>query len=62
MAVPKPRNYYTQPEFVNVNGLSTACRRKGRGEPVLFLHGAGSTRMILKKSVMPTMKPLRSPS
>ena len=47
MAVPKPRNYYTQPEFVDVNGLSTACRRKGRGEPVLFLHGAGSTRMWL---------------
>ena len=47
MAVPKPRNYYTQPEFVDVNGLSTAYRRKGNGEPVMFLHGAGSTRMWL---------------
>ena len=47
MTVPKPRNYYTEPEFVDVNGLSAAYRRKGRGEPVLFLHGAGSTRMWL---------------
>ena len=47
MAVPKPRNYYTLPEFIDVNGLNTAYRRKGQGEPVLFLHGAGSTRMWL---------------
>lgn len=47
MAVPKPRNYYTQPQFIAVNGLSTAYRRQGRGEPVLFLHGAGLTRRWL---------------
>ena len=47
MTVPKPRNYYTQPQFIDVNGLNTAYRRKGSGEPVLFLHGAGSTRMWL---------------
>ena len=47
MTVPKPRNYYTQPEFIDVNGLRTAYRRKGRGEPVLFLHGAGLTRRWL---------------
>ena len=35
------------PEFIDVNGLTTAYRRKGSGEPVLFLHGAGSTRMWL---------------
>ena len=47
MTIPKPRNYYTQPQFIDVNGLGTAFRRKGSGEPVLFLHGAGSTRMWL---------------
>ena len=47
MTVPKPRNYYTQPQFIDVNGLNTAYRRKGSGEAVLFLHGAGSTRMWL---------------
>ena len=40
MTVPKPRNYYTQPKFIDVNGLNAACRRKGGGEPVVFLHGA----------------------
>ncbi len=47
MDVPKPRNYYTQPQFIDVNGLSTAYRRKGNGEPTLFLHGAGLTRRWL---------------
>ena len=42
-----PRNYYTEPEMVEVNGLATAYRRKGAGEAVLFLHGAGFTRMWL---------------
>ena len=43
----QPRNYYTAPDFADVNGLSTAFRRKGDGEAVLFLHGAGFTRMWL---------------
>ena len=45
--VPKPPNYYTEPEFVTVGGVPTAYRRKGEGAPVLFLHGAGATRMWL---------------
>jgi pimeloyl-ACP methyl ester carboxylesterase len=45
--VPTPPNFYTEPEFVTVGGVPTAYRRKGNGEPVLFLHGAGSTRMWL---------------
>lgn len=45
--VPQPANYYTPPDYVDVNGLQTAYRRKGEGEAVLFLHGAGSTRMWL---------------
>ena len=43
--VPRPPNHYTEPEFVTVAGVPTAYRRKGAGEPVLFLHGAGATRM-----------------
>ncbi len=46
-AVPKPPNYYIEPSFVDVGGVPTAYRRKGAGEPVMFLHGAGSTRMWL---------------
>ena len=45
--IPEPINYYTPPSFVDVNDLQTAYRRKGDGEVVLFLHGAGSTRMWL---------------
>ena len=30
-----------------MRGLSVAYRRKGQGEPTLFLHGAGFTRMWL---------------
>lgn len=45
--VPKPPQFYTEPTFVDVGGVPTAYRRKGAGEPVLFLHGAGGTRMWL---------------
>jgi pimeloyl-ACP methyl ester carboxylesterase len=45
--IPEPGNYYTEPTFIDVNGLQTAYRRKGKGEAVLFLHGASSTRMWL---------------
>ncbi|HWI21583.1 MAG TPA: alpha/beta hydrolase [Baekduia sp.] len=36
-----PRNwkYWTEPEFVEIDGLRTAYRRKGSGEPLVFLHG-----------------------
>jgi pimeloyl-ACP methyl ester carboxylesterase len=46
-AVPRPRSYYTEPERVDVNGVEVAYRRKGEGEPTVFLHGAGFTRMWL---------------
>ena len=44
---PRPRNYYTEPERIDVAALPTAYRREGTGEPVLMLHGAGLTRMWL---------------
>jgi pimeloyl-ACP methyl ester carboxylesterase len=46
-AAPRPRSFYTEPERLDVRGLSVAYRRKGQGEPTLFLHGAGFTRMWL---------------
>jgi len=39
--------YYTEPAVVDVRGLPTAYRRDGRGEPVVYLHGAGLTRRWL---------------
>lgn len=39
--------YWTEPEFVEVDGLRTAYRRKGSGQPLVFLHGAGLTRAWL---------------
>lgn len=39
--------HYTEPAFVDVDAIRTAYRRRGRGEPVLFLHGDGFTRMWL---------------
>lgn len=37
--------HWTTPSWVTVDGLETAYRREGAGEPLLFLHGAGLTRM-----------------
>jgi pimeloyl-ACP methyl ester carboxylesterase len=45
--VPRPRHHYTEPERIDVHGVDVAYRRKGSGEPVLFFHGAGFTRMWL---------------
>ncbi|HWT91360.1 MAG TPA: alpha/beta hydrolase [Solirubrobacteraceae bacterium] len=39
--------HWTEPSWVEVDGLATAYRRKGAGEPLLFLHGAGLTRQWL---------------
>jgi pimeloyl-ACP methyl ester carboxylesterase len=39
--------YWTPPEWITVDGLETGYRRKGSGEPMLFLHGAGMTRIWL---------------
>lgn len=46
---PPERNWahYTVPSSVDVAGLSVAYRRNGAGEPVVFLHGDGLTRMWL---------------
>lgn len=46
-AVPRPRHFYTEPEWIDVGEVRVACRRKGEGEPVLYLHGNGFTRMWL---------------
>jgi pimeloyl-ACP methyl ester carboxylesterase len=45
--VPRPRSFYTEPDRVDVGGLDVAYRRRGEGEPVLYLHAAGFTRMWL---------------
>jgi len=45
--VPRPRNFYTEPEWIDVGGLRVAYRRKGDGPATLYLHGAGFTRMWL---------------
>lgn len=39
--------FYTDPQRLQVGDLEVAYRRSGFGEPVVFLHGAGSTRMWL---------------
>ena len=46
-SVPRPRHFYTEPEWIEVGGLRVAYRRKGEGPPTLYLHGAGLTRMWL---------------
>jgi pimeloyl-ACP methyl ester carboxylesterase len=43
--VPKPPRYYSTPAFETVCGVPMAYRRKGTGETVVLLHGAGFTRM-----------------
>lgn len=45
--IPHPPKYYTTPTFVEVGDTNVAYRRQGKGEPVVFLHGAGFTRMWL---------------
>jgi pimeloyl-ACP methyl ester carboxylesterase len=47
MAVPRPRQFYTEPSWLDVGGLKVAYRRSGDGAPVLYLHGNGFTRMWL---------------
>lgn len=39
--------HWTEPEWVEVDGVRTAYRRKGEGPPLLYLHGAGLTRQWL---------------
>jgi len=45
--VPRPHHFYTEPEWLDVGDVRVAYRRKGTGEPTLYLHGAGMTRMWL---------------
>jgi pimeloyl-ACP methyl ester carboxylesterase len=45
--VPRPRHFYTEPERIDVGEVRVAYRREGEGEPVLYLHGNGFTRMWL---------------
>ncbi len=44
---PRAWAHWTEPAWVEVDGLRTALRRKGAGEPLLYLHGAGLTRAWL---------------
>ncbi len=39
--------YWTEPSFVDVDGVDTAYRRKGTGDSLVYLHGAGLTRAWL---------------
>jgi pimeloyl-ACP methyl ester carboxylesterase len=39
--------YYTEPSRLRVGDLDVAYRRKGSGPQLVFLHGAGATRMWL---------------
>ena len=39
--------YWTEPEWVEVDGVNSAYRRKGEGDSLLYLHGAGLTRQWL---------------
>jgi pimeloyl-ACP methyl ester carboxylesterase len=45
--VPRPRHFYTDPDWIEVGGLRVAYRRQGEGPPTMYLHGAGFTRMWL---------------
>jgi pimeloyl-ACP methyl ester carboxylesterase len=45
--VPRPRYFYTEPDWIEVGGLPVAYRRNGQGPPTLYLHGGGLTRMWL---------------
>jgi pimeloyl-ACP methyl ester carboxylesterase len=39
--------HWTEPSWVGVEGLNVAYRRKGSGDSLLYLHGAGLTRAWL---------------
>lgn len=39
--------YWNEPLFVGVDGLRTAYRRKGKGDVLVYFHGAGMTRTWL---------------
>ncbi|MBS1885873.1 MAG: alpha/beta hydrolase [Actinobacteria bacterium] len=39
--------HWTEPSWLEVDGLATAYRRKGTGPKLLYLHGAGLTRSWL---------------
>ncbi|MEZ5124279.1 MAG: alpha/beta hydrolase [Solirubrobacterales bacterium] len=44
---PRDWAHWTEPEWVEVDGLPTAYRRQGDGPPLVYLHGAGQTRQWL---------------
>ncbi len=44
---PRPRHFYTEPEWLHPAGVPVAVRRSGAGPPLLFLHGASFSRMWL---------------
>ncbi|WP_350351669.1 alpha/beta fold hydrolase [Microbacterium sp. A8/3-1] len=42
----------SEPEYITVNGLKTAYRRSGTGEPLVFLHGMGLANSWLKSHAL----------
>ncbi len=48
MTMTTPTTPEVAPQTINVDGASVALRRKGKGRPVLFLHGAGFTGKWLR--------------
>jgi pimeloyl-ACP methyl ester carboxylesterase len=47
VTTPRPSHFYEEPQWIDVAGTKVAYRRRGEGEPTLFLHGAGFTRRWL---------------
>ncbi|MEI9430206.1 alpha/beta fold hydrolase [Mesorhizobium sp. Cs1299R1N3] len=47
MTSPRKWAFYTEPQKIDVGGLSVAYRRKGSGAPTVYFHGAGLTRRWL---------------
>ena len=45
-AVPRPRHFYTEPDWVDVGEVRVAYRRKGSGEPVLY---PGGVRALIRE-------------
>ncbi|HWH26953.1 MAG TPA: alpha/beta hydrolase [Pseudolysinimonas sp.] len=40
-AIPLDPQGETEPDYIDVNGVKTAYRRSGSGEPLVFIHGMG---------------------
>jgi hypothetical protein len=57
--VPRPRHFYTEPEWLGVGDVRVACRRQGGGEPVPYLHGCASLRRAAPPASSSACRPVR---